>query len=193
MALFSISGKSNRGECIIFCMARIVVGDYAPEFTFDSVNMGTVSLSDYRGKRVLLVFGRYFGCPACQLDFDELLEYKDRVMENAEIVFFTQSTPESASSYITEYEVDFPVIPVSGDEGYKVYKDYSVGNLGIGSTIEILRKAGKARKLGKVHGAYEGRETQSPADFVIDGEGKVIWAHKGVFNPEKLLDFLESL
>ena len=169
------------------------MGDFAPDFTLESINMGTVSLSSYIGKRVLLVFDRYFGCPVCQLDFDDLVEYKDRVREYAEIVFLTQSSPDSALSYIMELGVDFPVIPVSKDDGYKVYRDYGVGNMGIGTTIDILRRASAARKRGKVHGAYEGHETQSPADFGLDNEGKVIWAHKGVLNMGKLLGFLESL
>jgi len=174
-------------------MARISVGDHAPDFTIESVNMGTVSLSSYKGERVVIIFGRYFGCPVCQLDFDDLLEYKDRIREYAEIIYLTQSSPESASSYINDYDVDFPVVPVSKEDDYGVYRDYGVGNFGMGTTIEILRRASKARKIGKVHGAYEGRETQSPADFVIDGDGKVIWAHKGVLDVKKILGFLESL
>ena len=174
-------------------MVRVSVGDYAPDFTLDSVNMGTVSLSGYIGKKVVIIFGRYFGCPVCQLDFDELLQYKDRIREYAEIIYLTQSSPESALDYINEYDVDFPVIPVSKENEYKVYKDYGVGNFSIGTTIEILRRANAARKMGKVHGAYEGRETQSPADFVVDSAGRVIWVHKGVLDVKKLYGFLEGL
>jgi len=174
-------------------MVRVSIGDYAPGFTLESVNMGTVSLSSYKGERVVIIFSRYFGCPVCQLDFDEVLEYKDRIGEYAEIIYLTQSNPESALSYIKDYEVDFPVVPVSKDGDYGVYREYGVGNFGIGTTIEILRRASKARKMGKVHGAYEGLETQSPADFVVDGEGRVIWAHKGVLDIKKMLGFLESL
>ncbi len=54
-----------------------------------------------------------------------------------------------------------------------MYDDYSVGNMGIGTTIEILRRAGIAKKAGKIHGEYEGRETQSPADFVVDEVGRL--------------------
>ena len=96
----------------------IQAGDYAPDFNLESVNIGTVSLSRYRGKQVLIIFGRYFGCPACQSDFDELLEYKDKIKKFADIVYFTQSSPKSTENYIKEYEVDFPVVPDSKEEKY---------------------------------------------------------------------------
>ena len=140
-------------------MVRVSIGDYALGFTLESVNMGTVSLSSYKGEWVVIIFGRYFGCPVCQLEFDDLLEYKDRIREYANIVYLTQSSPESALSYIKDYDVDFLVVTVSKEDGYGVYRDYGVGNFGMGTTIEILKKASKARKMGKVHGAYEGHET----------------------------------
>lgn len=45
---------------------KVRVGDEAPLFTAESVNMGTVTLKDFRGSKVLLVFERYFGCPVSQ-------------------------------------------------------------------------------------------------------------------------------
>jgi len=174
-------------------MARIGIGDLAPEFSLESVNMGTVSLKDYEGKRLVIIFGRYFGCPVCQLDFDELLKHREMIKEYAELVYFTQSSLESARGYISEYMVDFPVIPVSKEEDYKIYRDYDVGNMGPSTLFNIFKRAREAKKAGKLHGAYEGRETQSPADFVVDEEGRIIWANRGMLNLEKLLIFLEGL
>jgi peroxiredoxin len=170
----------------------IRVGDNAPNFTLESVNLGIISLRDNKGKLVLIIFGRYFGCPACQLDFDKLLEYKDQIIKYANIIYFTQSSPKSAKNYIKGYEVDFPVVPVSKSDEYGIYRDYGVGRFGLGTTIEILRRANEARKVGKVHGPYEGRETQSPADFIVDEKGKIIWAHKGVLDVERILSFFEG-
>jgi peroxiredoxin len=174
-------------------MAKIGVGDTAPVFSLESVNRGTVSLSDYRNGKLVIIFGRYFGCPVCQYDFDELMAKVNLVREKAEFIFFTQSSSESARKYLRDYEGDFPVVSVPKEDGrYKVYDDYSVGNMGIGITIEILRRASVAKKAGKIHGDYEGRETQCPADFVVDEVGKIIWAHRGVLDLEKLLDFLNG-
>lgn len=55
-------------------MVRIQIGEEAPDFSVDSVNLGKITLKEYRGRNLLLIFSRYFGCPVCQLEFDELTE-----------------------------------------------------------------------------------------------------------------------
>ena len=169
---------------------KIGLGDNAPEFHLESVNFGEVSLNGYLGRKVVLVFGRYFGCPVCQDDFDQLVQMSKKTQ--VPIVYFTQSLEGSARSYIKDYELMFPIIPVPKSDGYKVYKDYNVGMMGFNTMLGILRRAGEARKKGKVHGDYEGRETQSPSDFVVNEEGKIIWVNRGLFDAEKLLKFLDS-
>ncbi len=166
---------------------KVDVGDNAPDFTLESVNKGEVSLGNY--EKVILVFGRYFGCPVCQDDFDALIDLSEKT-ENP-IVYFTQSLPGSARKYLESCPVTFPVVPVPKEGGYPLYKDYSVGMMGFNTMLGILRRAGEARKKGKVHGEYEGRETQSPADFVVE-DGKILWANRGLFDGDKLLSFLNS-
>jgi len=167
---------------------KVGVGDSAPGFSMGSVNKGKIELSSYSGESLVLVFGRYFGCPVCQDDFDALIELSGKT--DVPIIYFTQSLEGSARKYIEGYEVDFPVIPVPKSDGYKIYKDYGVGMMGIGTMLGILRRAGEAKKKGKIHGDYEGRETQSPADFVIDSDGKITRANRGLFDADALLEFL---
>jgi peroxiredoxin Q/BCP len=170
---------------------KLRVGDEAPIFTAESVNMGTVSLLDLRGRKVLLVFGRYFGCPVCMLDFDELLSMLENDLPGVEVVYLTQSSPESAMRYIEGLDVGFPVIPVAERDGeYPIYSDYGVGRIAISQLPGLLKRSRKARRAGKAHGPHEGRETQSPADFIIDEAGKVVRAHIGFLEPEKILVLL---
>jgi len=173
-------------------MVKLKPGDTAPEFSLDSVNRGRVTLGEYKGRRVLLVFGRYFGCPVCQYDFDQLIRFRRET--GIDVIYMVQSRPESAAEYISGLGVDFPVVAVPmEDGGYRVYDAYGVGALGPVSIIQIFRRARDARKAGKVHGPYEGRETQSPADFVVDGDGVILRAHVGLFDPGELAAFLRGL
>lgn len=167
---------------------KVGVRDSAPGFSMESVNMSRIELSSYSGASLVLVFGRYFGCPVCQDDFDQLIELSGKT--DVPIIYFTQSSEGSARKYLEGYEVDFPVIPVPKRGGYKIYKDYGVGMMGINTMLGILKRAGEAKKKGKVHGDYEGRETQSPADFVIDGDGKITRANRGLFDADALLGFI---
>ena len=170
---------------------KIGVRDNAPNFSIDSVNKGLIELSRYSGTKLVLVFGRYFGCPVCQDDFDELIELSGKT--DVPLVYFTQSLDGPARKYLEDYDVNFPVISVPKVDGYKVYKDYGVGMMGFNTLLGILRRAGEAKKKGKLHGDYEGRETQSPADFVRDGEGKIIRENRGLFDAEALHEFIRSL
>lgn len=173
---------------------RLKAGDAAPGFALDSVNMGAVSLEALKGDAVLLVFGRYFGCPVCQYDFDLLLGIQEEVIEKARIVYLVQSTPESARAFIEGMDVMFPVIPVpKTDGGYRVYDDYGVGRVSVGTLVAVLRRSRDAGRAGKKHGPYEGTETQSPADFVVDGSGIIRRAHYGLFEPEDVLGALGRL
>ncbi|MFH2111593.1 MAG: redoxin domain-containing protein [Candidatus Bathyarchaeota archaeon] len=175
-------------------MAKLRPGDAAPDFTLESVNMGRVSLKDYRGSRVFLVFGRYFGCPVCQHDFDRLLMLRREIGHDLKTIYLVQSSPESAEEYIKDMDVGFPVVPVPKEDGkYRVYDLYGVGAMGPVTLAKIIGRAREARKVGKVHGAYEGKETQSPGDFVIDEDGRIIRAHVGLFEADDVSVLLKSL
>ena len=107
------------------------------------------------------------------------------------VVYVNQSSPESARKFLEGKDVNFPVISALGIGGkYELYELYGVGKLNPIALLEILQKAHVARKFGKVHGAYEGVETQSPANFLIDENGKVLLAEYGLFKQEKMLKYL---
>ena len=53
---FVAAGCSRQGTPPTPAASPIAVGDRAPAFTLKSANRGTVSLSDYAGKPVLLYF-----------------------------------------------------------------------------------------------------------------------------------------
>ncbi len=166
-------------------MGLLKQGDAAPDFTAESVNMGTVNLRDHRGGYVLLIFSRYFGCPVCQLEFDELLQYK-KAHPGLKLIYVNQSLPASARAYIEGRGVDFPVVTAEkkGD-AYPLYALFGVGRFGPRSAIEVLLKGRRARAAGKSHGPYEGIETQCPAQFHIDAEGKISSAHYGLLDLNK--------
>ncbi len=165
-------------------MGHLKPGDQAPDFNLESVNAGIVTLSQLRGKRILLAFGRYFGCPACQAEFDDLVAFSSS-HPAITIVYVTQSSPESATTYLFGRNITFPVVPAPkvGDT-YPIYDQYGAGKLGPVGLMKLISKGREARAKGKKHGAYEGVETQSPAQFIVSPDGKIQYANYGLFNPE---------
>ena len=103
----------------------ITEGNNAPLFKLNSYNAGEIDLAKFKGKKVVLLFSRYFGCPICQSDLKNLMERKSEIEEKGvKILYITQSGEKIASEYIEQKKIDFPVIPSSKDE---LYTDYGLG------------------------------------------------------------------
>lgn len=153
-------------------------GDTAPDFSLPDAAGKTVSLSDFKGRPLVLVFSRYVGCPVCQMTSVELIRAApdfDRAGAALAIVF--QSSPERLSAFAQRQA---PGAVLLGDPEGRVYASYGVeaslaGYLAPGNLPVIFR----AIRQGYGHGAFEGRETQQPAAFVIDGAGVIRHAHYG--------------
>ncbi len=172
---------------------KIEVGMNAPLFTGSSVNMGQISLEQYRGKKVFLVFGRYFGCPVCQLEFDMLQKMLQQITPGVQVIYIIQSAPEVAKKFAEEKGANFPIITVVKTGGkWPIYEDYGVGKLKLTLLLQIKKRADAAYAMGIKHGPKEGSEMQSPAYFIIDEGGKIQWAHIGLFEPEQVLEALKK-
>ncbi len=172
---------------------RTSIGLNAPLFIAESVNMGTISLEKIRGKKVFLVFGRYFGCPVCQYEFDMLQKMIKELPPNVQVIYVVQSAPEVAKKFAEEKGASFPIISVIKTGGkWPIYTDYGVGKIKLTLLPELKKRADAAYATGIKHGPKEGSEMQSPAYFIIDESGKIQWAHIGLFEPEKVLAALKK-
>jgi peroxiredoxin len=165
------------------------VGDKAPLFKLDSFNTGTVDLAELIGEqKIVLIFSRYFGCPVCLVDLNELMKRKDEIeKKGAIILYITQSGEKIANEYIEKENIDFPVIPSSKDE---LYADYGLGLMTKESMTKIRGKLKEAKNLSIVHGEYEGWEKQGPGQFVINTDGSIMHAQKGWLDIDSLLSVL---
>jgi len=168
---------------------EIKVGDKAPLFKLDSYNAGAIDLAEEIGtQKIILIFSRYFGCPICQLELNDLL---DRLTEienkGAKLLYITQSGEKAAKEFIEKKKINFPVIPSSRKE---LYKDFGLGRMTAEAIKEVRTKLEETMKAGIEHGDYEGWEQQGPGQFVIDSEGTIIHAKQGWLNIEAILEVL---
>lgn len=168
---------------------KLKTGDKAPLFKLESYNAGTIDLAELIGRqKIVLIFSRYFGCPICQLDSADLLSRLDEIeSKGVKILYITQSGGEIANKVIKEKKIPFPVIPSSKEE---LYQDYGLGLFTTRAIAKIPGKLRAAKKAGIEHGEYEGWEKQSPGQFIIDEEGKLIQAKKGWLDIDSLLEVL---
>jgi len=90
---------------------RLTSGDPAPEFTLTDSEGATVSLSDYRGRSVVVYFYPAASTPGCTkqaCDFrDNLAEFNDAGFD---VVGISPDTPAKLAKFVAEEKLTFPLL-----------------------------------------------------------------------------------
>jgi thioredoxin-dependent peroxiredoxin len=90
---------------------RLAVGDTAPEFTLPDSTGKKVSLSDYRGRSVVVYFYPAAGTPGCTkqaCDFrDNLTELNDAGFE---VLGISPDSPEKLAKFVEAEGLTFPLL-----------------------------------------------------------------------------------
>ncbi len=101
---------------------RLAVGDAAPDFTLPDSTGKTVSLSDYRGRSVVVYFYPAAGTPGCTkqaCDFrDNLAELNDAGFE---VVGISPDKPAKLAKFVADEGLTFPLL---ADEDRSVMQEW---------------------------------------------------------------------
>jgi cytochrome c biogenesis protein CcmG/thiol:disulfide interchange protein DsbE len=130
---------------VIGCQRSAESGPMAPEFALQDLSDQAVSLSDFRGKVVLLDFWATW-CPPCRMSIPELVKLQDKYRDDGlEILGISLDDPQDELvRYLREFK-----------EKYKI-------------NYRILRFNAKVMQ------DYFGMESPAiPTMFVIDRDGKI--------------------
>jgi len=159
---------------------RLKPGDTAPEFGIKDAKGGDIRLSSYTGKKTLLVFFRYAGCPFCNLALDRLLAaYPRLAARGLNVIAFFQSDRASTEKYILKrHVVPFPVVP---DPERTVYDRYGIETSfwAFVRTALHLDEFFGAWRRGYPQPAIDGDFFLVPAMFLIDRDLNVVQAEYG--------------
>jgi peroxiredoxin Q/BCP len=145
-------------------MAKVDVGDAAPDFELPGTDGKTYRLSEYRGRNVVLAFYPGDATTTCTKQFCSYRDEGDRIDElDAEVLGISPQSVESHERWTKEQELNVPLL---ADEDISVSKSYGVTGW-----------LGPLARLTEVKGeTVDGRYVQR-AIFVIDGEGIVRYRH----------------
>ncbi len=129
-------------------------GDKAPEFNMPTDSDGTVSLSDLKGKNVILYFYPKDDTPGCTKQacgFRDLLP--DFSGANAEIIGVSKDTAKKHDKFKAKYELPFTL---GADDAGTVCEDYGVWKeknmygrkyMGIERTTFLIDSTGMIRNV----------------------------------------------
>lgn len=100
----------------------------ATDFKLKTINHGTIKLSDFKGKKILLNFWTSW-CPPCKEEMPQLNDFyvQEAKKLNVEILAVNitdqEISPEEVNDFSEEYQLQFPVLL---DEQGEVSKRYQV-------------------------------------------------------------------
>ena len=141
----------------------LAVGSDAPTFTVKDTNGNTVSLSDFKGKTVVLYFYPKDDTPGCT---KQACSFRDAIdqYKSKDIVILGVSADDEAShqAFTQKYNLNFPLL---ADTDKSLIKAYDVDG-----------------------GGYAKRVT-----YVIDGNGKIIQVDSSVNTSTHASDVLATL
>ena len=140
------------------------IGDYAPKFALTDLNKKTVSLDDYKGKKVILNFWATW-CPPCVNEMPLLQEIH---------------TSHSSPLFKRGEKGDFVVIGINYNEDYDRVKKF-ISEKGVTFTILIDSDLKVSMDYGVIG---------LPVTFFIDREGRIKEKFKGELNKKLIEDIL---
>ncbi len=144
-------------------MAKVEVGDTAPDFELPGTGGATFKLSDHRGENVVLAFYPGDATTVCTAQFCSYRDNSERLDQlDAEVVGISPQSVDSHERWTRERELNLPLL---ADEDLAVAKRYGVtGWLGPLARFTELKDVPDGRYVMR-------------SIFVIDGEGIVRYRH----------------
>jgi thioredoxin-dependent peroxiredoxin len=158
---------------------RLDVGSHAPVFTAQTLGGRLVDLAVLRGRTVLLKFYRFATCPVCNLHLHNFI--KDyRHLEALGLTTVVLFHSPAAKVEASRREVaPFDLVP---DPDKRIFREYGVetGWTGMFSPA-VMRDYMRALAAGFPAGMLtsDGGITGNPADFIVDADGRIAFAHYG--------------
>ena len=151
-------------------MADLEVGDMAPNFTLEDQTNSMQSLSDYKGKWVVLYFYPKDDTPGCTTQACEFRDATERIIASKAIVFGVSiDSIESHKEFAEKYQISFSLL---SDESGRVSKQYdSLNDLFVFKVSK--RNTFIVDPQGKIARIYLSVKPQGHAEMVLNELGSL--------------------
>jgi peroxiredoxin len=158
---------------------KLKIGNNAPSIAAEALTGKKVSLDDYKNKNVLIKFYRFATCPICNLHLRNFVRRFDDIQRQDLSVLCIFHSPISTMEKNLAASLPFELL---ADPEKKTFRSYGVeSSLGGMFSWNVMRDYFLALKAGFPSGmlSHEGGIKGHPADFIINRDGKIVFAHYG--------------
>jgi peroxiredoxin len=151
--------KSVKWQCVVFLLALICmvptfslaieVGEVAPDFKLQSLTGEDVSLSDFKGRLVLLKLATTW-CPTCKLLSAEIKKIGDFLKEQNVVVLevFVQDSKETIIKYLGDHKPPMTFHALLDDgQAYEAYNVYLIPRFLLIDEEQVVRFDSSGRSM----------------------------------------------
>lgn len=150
-------------------MSQLKEGDKAPDFTTKDQDGNTVSLSDFKGKNVILYFYPQDDTPTCTKEACNFRDnYQSLLSKGFAVLGVSFDTEKSHKKFIKKYSLPFPLLADPDKkliEAYDVWGEKMLFGRNYMGTIRTTFVIGKDGKILKV---IDKVDSQNASQQVLD-------------------------
>jgi len=158
---------------------KLKPGDPVIDLQLQSIDNSRFNTEILRGRRFMLSFFRFAGCPFCNIRMHELVTRFRELPGDFTIVAVFDAPLEDLRRHAMRHGAPFPVLADATNTYYRAYDiDRSVIGMLVGAVVRLPALL-RALSRGYFPTSIKGKLHTLPADFLVDEQGKIQVAHYG--------------
>ncbi|MCM3627983.1 thioredoxin-dependent thiol peroxidase [Paenibacillus glycanilyticus] len=92
-------------------MTQVQAGQAVPDFTLPASTGGNISLSDYKGKKLVIYFYPKDNTPGCTVESCDFRDYNGQFKSyNTEVIGISPDDLASHDTFISDFQLPFPLL-----------------------------------------------------------------------------------
>jgi len=150
-------------------MATLTEGDKAPDFTAKDQNGKAVSLSDFKGKKVILYFYPKDDTPGCTAEACSFRDnYQSMLGKGFEVIGISTDDEKSHKKFETKYSLPFTLIADTDKSIVEAYGVWVEKNMYGKKYMGTARKTFIIDESGTINKIIDKVDTQNSSQQVMD-------------------------
>lgn len=154
-------------------MSKLKVGDKAPDFQAIDQDGRSISLTDYKGKKIILYFYPKDNTPGCTDEACSLRDgYDDLTQSGYDVIGVSADSEKSHQGFISKHNLPFRLIADTDKKVIQAYGAWGEKKMYGKSYEGIIRTTFIISEDGTIEEIIDKVKTKNHASQVLEGAGK---------------------